>query len=316
MECILLGSGGMMPMPYRLLTSLAVRLDGRCYLFDAGEATQLGLKQVRLGVRGLAVIAVSHLHADHCLGIPGLMMLRAQMEAPQPLIVIGPPGIAQFIEQTRSVLEFYINYPVDFIEWSEGCSEVAFEDDRVRIRWHPVEHSRFCLGYRLEELDRPGRFHPQRAVALGVPAGPLWGRLQRGATLALESGAVVRPEQVLGPARRARHVAYVVDTRPCAGLDRLCRDVDMAFLDGMFRAADEHHAVAKCHLSAAEAAGIAQRAGVRRLVLVHISPRYEGADLALLEQEAREYFPGAELGRDFALYSVRLRDENAESEKE
>jgi ribonuclease Z len=315
MDCILLGSGGMMPMPDRLLTSLAVRLDGRCYLFDAGEATQLGLKQVRLGVRGLALIAVSHLHADHCLGIPGLMMLRAQMEAPQPLTVIGPPGIARFIEQIRAVLEFYINYPVDFIEWSEGCSEVAFEDDRVRIRWHPVEHSRFCLGYRLEEFDRPGRFHPQRAVALGVPAGPLWGRLQRGEPVDLDSGARVRPEQVLGPARRARHVAYVVDTRPCAGIDRLCRDVDMAFLDGMFLAADQHHAVAKYHLTAVEAACIAQRAGVGRVVLVHISPRYAEPGLALLEKEAREYFPGAEMGRDLALYAVRLREGDTESEK-
>jgi ribonuclease Z len=309
MEGFLLGSGGMMPMPDRLLTALAVRLNGRCYLFDAGEAAQLGLKRVRLGVRALAVIAVSHLHADHCLGVPGLMMLRAQLPDSGPLTLLGPPGLARFVRQVQEVLEFHINYPVDFIEWSEGCSEVAYRDDQLRILWQPLKHSRFCLGYRLEERARPGKFHPDRAAALGIPEGPRWGKLQRGETVHSERGESVRADQVLGPTRRGRQVAYVVDTRPCKGIYHLCQDVDLAFMDGMFLAEDREHAVAKGHLTVAEAARIAGRARVRRLVLVHISPRYDQDDLERLASTAREHFPGAEMGRDFAIYPVPLTDQ-------
>ena len=111
MDCILLGTGGMMPMPYRLLSSMALRLNGWIYLIDAGEGTQIGWKQARLGVRGIRLIAVTHLHADHCLGIPGLMMLKAQMENPGPLTVIGPPGIREFVEQNHRIMEFHVNYP-------------------------------------------------------------------------------------------------------------------------------------------------------------------------------------------------------------
>jgi ribonuclease Z len=160
MECILLGSGGMMPMPYRLLTSLAVRVDGQIYLFDAGEGTQLGLKKTKIGVRGLGVLAVSHLHADHCLGIPGIMMLRSQMQDPDPLTILGPPGIKKFIQHAHENLEFFLNYQITFLEWSSESDEIAYQNDQVRIIWHPLEHSRFCLGYRLEELDRPGKFKP------------------------------------------------------------------------------------------------------------------------------------------------------------
>ena len=177
MECILLGSGGMMPMPYRLLTSLAVRVNGRIYIFDAGEGTQLGLKTTKLGIRGLNVLAVSHLHADHCLGIPGIMMLKAQIQDPEPLTIIGPPGIKKFVEQAHANLGFFLNFTVSFLEWSEQNSEVAYEDGQIRIIWHPLEHSRFCLGYRLEELDRPGKFKPHLATSLAIPKGSLWGKL-------------------------------------------------------------------------------------------------------------------------------------------
>ena len=127
MECILLGSGGMMPMPYRLLTSLAVRLNGEIYLFDAGEGTQLGLKKTKIGIRRLNVLAVSHLHADHCLGIPGIMMLRAQIQDPEPLTIIGPPGLKRFIRQTHENLGFFLNFPVEFIEWSAEIGEAAYQ---------------------------------------------------------------------------------------------------------------------------------------------------------------------------------------------
>jgi ribonuclease Z len=312
MDCILLGSGGMMPMPYRLLTSLAVRLNGKIYLFDAGEGAQLGLKETRLGVRGLTVLAVSHLHADHCLGIPGIMMFRAQVKDPEPLTVVGPPGIERFVRQSHENLGFFLNYPVRFIEWSADDHGTPYQDEQVRILWHPVEHSRFCLGYRLEERERPGKFNRGRALALGIPQGALWGRLQQGHAVTLESGEVIRPDQVLGEPRRGRYVAYVVDTRPARGVYRLCTNADIAFLEGMFLPEDAEHADSKGHLTVTDAARIAGRAGVRRAVLVHVSPRYGNEELNVLEAAAKSRFSGAEMGKDFQTYHIPFSEEAEE----
>lgn len=306
MECILLGTGGMMPMPDRLLASLAVRMNGTLYLFDAGEGTQLGWKRARLGYRSLKVIAVTHLHADHCLGIPGLMMLRAQMEDPPPLTLIGPPGIEDFVRMNQRILEFYINYPVRFIQWTEDAPEIAYEDENVRILWHPLKHTRFCLGYRMEEWDRPGKFNARRAEALGIPQGPLWGKLQKGESVHTAAGKIVTPEQVLGPARPGRRLAYVVDTLPTRGIYRLCQDADIAFMEGMFLPEDALHAEAKGHMTVTDAARIASRAGVRRTVLTHISPRYRDEDLPRLEAAAWERFAEVTVGRDQEVYSVPL----------
>lgn len=304
MECILIGTGGMMPMPQRLLTSLAVRLNGAIYLFDAGEGTQLGWKRARLGVRGFKVMAVSHLHADHCLGIPGLMMLRAQMENPDPFTIIGPPGIEEFIMRNQKILEFYLNYPVHFIEWSQNHTELAYQDDQVRIIWHPLRHTRFCLGYRLEEAERPGKFDPGRARSLGVPQGPHWGKLQKGESVVSENGVTITPAQVLGPSRRGRHVAYVVDTLAAKGIYRLCQDVDIAFMEGMFMPEHADQAQVKGHMTVVEAARIADRAAVRQAVLVHISPRYDDEDLPQLLEAARQRCEHVTIGKDLETYPV------------
>lgn len=308
MDCILLGTGGMMPLPHRLLTSLAVRLDGRIYLFDAGEGTQLGWKKAQLGLRGFNLLAISHLHADHCLGLPGLLMLRAQMDAPDPLTILGPPGLAAFLGAIRETLEFFLNYPLELVEWSDTAGSLAYQDDRVRILWHPLKHTRFCLGYRLEETERPGKFNSESALRLGIPKGPLWGKLQQRQVIALADGRTISPDQVLGPERRGRRVAYVVDTRPTRTIYTLCRDVDLAFMEGMFLARDTAHADAKGHLTAAEAARLARRAGARQLVLVHISPRYGEDELPLLQEEARKTYAPASVGRDLALYPVSHAD--------
>lgn len=297
-----------MPMPTRLLTSLAIRLEGNIYLFDAGEGTQLGLKQAHLGVRGLTLLAVTHLHADHCLGIPGLLMLRAQLENPGPLTVLGPPGIEEFVRQNRKLLEFHLNFPLHFIEWSQNCPEPAYQDDRVRIFWHPLRHTRFCLGYRLEESARPGKFDPRQARKLHVPQGPLWSKLQRGEAVTSTDGRSILPEQVLGPPRRGRHIAYVVDTRPAKGIYRLCQNVDLAFLEGMFSPEHAEHAAAKGHLTVDDAARIAGRAGVHKAVLVHISPRYDEAALEQLQTAAQKRFQEVVIGRDQQIHSIAYAD--------
>ena len=218
MDCVLLGSGGMMPLPDRFLTSLAIRHQGRIYLFDAGEGCQISLKKIKLGIKALRVMAISHLHGDHCLGVPGLLMMRSQVPDPGPLTILGPPGIERLVSQLREILGFFINYSIDFVEWHEASPEVAYEDDLVRILWGPLKHTTLCLGYRLEEHVRPGKFRPEAARALGIPSGPLWGRLQHGENVTLDSGMKVQPQQVLGRPRPGRSVCYAVDTQPTQSL--------------------------------------------------------------------------------------------------
>jgi ribonuclease Z len=309
MDCILLGSGGMMPMPYRLLTTLVVRLEGQSYFFDEGEGCQINLKKAKLGIKPLRVLAVSHLHGDHCLGVPGLLMMRAQVPEPPPLTILGPPGIERFVSQLREILGFFINYPIRFVEWDDSSKEIAYEDDLVRILWGPLKHTTFCLGYRLEEHPRPGKFKPEVAKALGIPSGPLWGKLQRGEAVVLDSERTISPGQVVGPSRPGRHICYAVDTRPSKFLYRLCREADAAFLDGMFSPEDRTEAEEKGHMTVDEAARIAARAGTRRAVLVHISPRYGEEDMERLNAAAAGRFPAAEMGRDLEVYPIAYRDE-------
>lgn len=306
MDCVVLGYGGMMPMPLRLTTSVLVRRDGRMLLFDAGEGIQLSLKRGALGIRGLDAVAISHLHADHVLGLPGIMMFRAQCEDPGPLAIVGPPGIERFVRHTLDDLRYHVNYALEFVEWAPGADRTAWTWHGAALSWEPLEHSTTCLGYRLEEPARPGRFDPLRAEALGVGPGPLRGRLQAGEAVALPDGREIRPGDLLGPPRRGRVIAFATDTRPCPGLRTLCAGADLAFVEGMF--ADVHAAEAeeKRHMTAAEAAAAA--AGASRLVLVHVSPRYSLEDEAVLAGEARALFPRAEIASQLAAYEVPLPD--------
>jgi len=309
MECVVLGAGGMMPMPARLTTSVLVRREGRALMFDAGEGIQLALKRGALGIANLDAVAISHLHADHVLGLPGVMMFRNQCEAASPLAIIGPPGIGRFVRHTLEDLRYRIDYGLEFVEWSEEAGGAAWDWRGARLCWEPLDHSVLCLGYRIEEATRPGRFFPDRAEAAGVPNGPLRGRLQQGEDVALDDGRIVRPADVLGPPRRGRVVAFATDTRPCAGLERTVAAADLAFVEGMFALEHAADAAGKKHMTAADAAAAAARAGARRLVLVHISPRYDTrGDEDRLREEARAHFPGAEIGRSLAMYAIPLPD--------
>ena len=304
MDGVLLGSGGMMPMPDRLLTSVVLRDQGQLYMFDAGEGTQINLKRSGFGIKTLRVLAISHLHGDHSLGVPGLLMMRAQVPEPGPLTILGPPGIERFVRQVHDSLTFYVNYDISFLEWQEGCPEVAYEDEWIRVLWGPLKHTTFCLGYRLEQHPRPGKFNPERAKELGIPSGPLWGQLQRGEAVTLADGSVVSPGQVLGPPRSGSKICYAVDTRPNKTLYRLCQDVDLAFLDGMFLPGHREEAEAKGHMTVDDAARVARRAGVHRAILVHISPRYGEEDMDKLTEAATRQFEKAEIGADLQRFEI------------
>jgi len=309
MKCFVLGSGGMMPMPTRRLTSVGLRLEGSVYLLDCGEGTQIPYKELHLGQRALALVAITHLHADHVLGLPGMLMLRAQMPDPGPLIVLGPPGLTRFIDNVRHDLAIYINYEIKVREWQRGANPEAFRDEQLRVIWAPLDHTVLCLGYRVEEHDRPGRFDAARAEALKVPRGPLWGALQQGRTVETPTGARVEPAQVLGPPRRGRHVAFITDTAPAPSMERLLWQADLAFVEGMFLAEHAEEARSKKHLTVHQATQAASAAGAEELVLVHLSPRYlETGHIERFEEEAREAHPRARVARDGEVITVPSTD--------
>ena len=212
------------------------------------------------------------------------------------------------MRHTLEDLRYRLNFRIEYVEWGEAAGPIAWSWHGHGLSWEPLVHSAFCLGYRLDEAQRPVRFDKQRALELGVPEGPLFGRLQSGEAMTVPGGDTVRPGQVLGPARRGRSVVFATDTVPCDGLRRLCRGADIAFLEGMFTRAHEAEAAEKQHMTADQAGAIAAEGQVQRLVLVHISPRYTRDDEQVLRDEARAHFPAAEVGRGLATYEIKLPD--------
>ena len=305
-EVFILGTGGMMPLPGRGLTSVLVRREGELFLFDCGEATQIAFRRLGLRWKKISHIFISHTHADHVTGLPGMLSLSAQVERSEPLHVYGPPRVRAYIEQSLRILDIYIDYEIVIHETFDSGLLVA--GDGYEIHACRLRHSKPCLGYTLVEGDRPGEFHPERAAELGVPRGPLWGRLQGGAAVTLADGRVVESAQVMGAARAGRKFAFITDTAMVDGLDRFVADADLMICEGMFAQDLRESAHDKKHLTARQAGALARVGGVRRLGLIHYSPRYTERDLKQLLREARGEFPGSFLTRDLQELSIPFRD--------
>ena len=306
MEAFVLGCGGMMPLPYRHLTSVLLRREGDLFLFDGGEGTQVSLRRLNLKWKKINAIFVSHTHADHVTGLPGIMMLSAQVDRTEPLYIYGPPKIAEYIETSRKVLDMYINYPVVVKEITAPC--VVHGGDGFYIRAFPLEHTKTCVGYTLEELDRPGEFCPEKAKELNVPMGPLWGKLQQGISVISGDGKTIMPEQVLGPARSGRKFSYVTDTLYRSSIADEVRGSDLLICEGMFEDALIDQAREKKHMTASQAATIARDAGVRRMAMIHYSPRYTDKELNVLLEQARKIYPSAELSKDRMHFDIPYID--------
>lgn len=296
MEAFVLGCGGMQPLPYRHLTSVLLRRDGDLFLFDGGEGTQVSLKRLNLKWKKINAIFVSHTHADHVTGLPGILMLSAQVDRTEPLYIYGPPKIKEYIETSRRVLDMYINYPIVVQEITAPCIVHSGKD--YYIRAFPLEHTKTCVGYTLEELDRPGEFNPDKARELGVPCGPLWSRLQNGFEVKAADGSTVKPEQVLGEKRSGRKFSFVTDTLYLPSIAQEVKGSDLLICEGMFEEALMDQAKEKKHMTATQAAKIAKDADVKRMCLIHYSPRYTDKELHILLEEAQKVWPKAELSRD------------------
>lgn len=290
---VILGSGGTIPTFQRNLPSLAIQCDGNLYLFDCGEGTQMQFAKARLSLGKLEGIYITHLHGDHVMGLPGLLMTMSQVPRERPLLIVGPPGIEAFLEGNRRFLGFQYQFPVEIHETTGG---LLYGNETVTIEAVPARHSCFTLAYALEERQRPGRFHVEHAQKLGVPSGPLYGKLQSGERVVLPDGREIEPEQVLGAPRRGRKIVYATDTRPCEEVARLAQDADLLIHDGMFDDDMTEQAHQKGHSTVVQAAQLASRANVSALLLTHLSPRYL-SDAPLVEK-ARRLFSATSMARD------------------
>ena len=305
LEVFSLGTGGMMPLPGRFLTSILIRRDGDLFLFDAGEGTQVSLKMLSLKWKKISAIFISHMHADHVTGLPGILMLSSQVDRSEPLYIFGPPRLKEYVEQTRRILDMYINYEIVVVPVEEGK---VMEDDEFSIECFRLDHTKPCFAYSLVEKKRKGEFFPEKALSLNVPKGPLWGKLQRGESIKLDDGNVVTPEMVMGKERNGRKISYVTDTLYFPEISDFVHDSDILFCEGMFERALLESALEKKHMTAEQAAMIARDGNCRRLMLQHYSPRYSKEELKILENEAKAIFPETVLTRDRMAFYVPLKD--------
>ena len=295
-----------MPLPNRHLTSVLLRREGELFLFDCGEGTQVSLRRLNLRWKKISVIFISHTHADHVTGIPGLLMLSSQVDRDDPLYIIGPPRITEYIETSRRVLDMFINYEIVIREISEPG--VVYEGEGFHERAFPLRHTKPCYGYTLEEESRPGEFHPEKAEALGVKRGPLWAALQSGRAVKAQNGSDVRPEQVLGGPRTGRKFSFVTDTLPFQEIADDVAGSDLFVCEGMFERALEESAREKKHMTAEQAARIALAARVKKLALIHYSPRYTEYELKQVIKEAEAIFPHTVLSRDRVVFPIEYVD--------
>ena len=306
MEAFILGCGGMQPLPYRHLTSVLLRRDGDLFLFDGGEGTQVSLKRLNLKWKKINAIFVSHTHADHVTGLPGIMMLSSQVDRTEPLYIYGPPKIAEYIETSRKVLDMYINYPVIVKEITAPC--IVHEEKDFIVRAFPLKHTKVCVGYTLEEKDRPGEFNPERAKELNVPCGPLWSKLQNGIEVEATDGTIVKPSDVLGKPRKGRKFSYVTDTLYIDSIAEEVKNSDLLICEGMFENALLDQAKEKKHMTAVQAAIIARDSNSKKMALIHYSPRYTDKELTVLEEEAKEIYPGTILSKDIMSFEIPFED--------
>lgn len=304
-EVFSLGTSGMMPLPGRNLTSALVRREGEMFLFDCGEGTQVSLKMLNLSWKKIGRIFISHMHADHVTGLPGLLMLSSQVDRDEPLYIYGPTRLGEYIDSSRRILDMYINYDIHFIPVEEGA---IYENDEFTVNCFMLRHTKICYGYSLVEKQRAGAFSVEAALSHRVPRGPLWSKLQHGLSVMNEDGLTVTPDMVLGPKRDGRKFTYITDTMYFPELSDYAHDSDILFCEGMFDSSLEDDARQKKHMTAAQAAMVARDGNVARLCLQHYSPRYSDRELKTLAAEARAIFPETVLTRDRMSFEIPLKD--------
>jgi ribonuclease Z len=297
MKVIPLGTSSGKPTLRRNVSALAVVREAEWLLFDCGEGAQTQIAKAGLSPNRLVAMFITHLHGDHFNGVAGLLSTMGLDRRTRNLSVTGPKGLNEYLNTLERLKVIFVNYPIELNEL-DVFEEPAniFQGSEYTVTTRRLEHRLFALGYRVDEHAKPGRFNVQRAEELGVPEGPLWGRLQAGEEVMSPGGKTVRPSDVLGAPRPGKSIAYCLDTRPCAASIDLARKVDLLIHEATYTEEFATEAQQYGHSTAAQAAYTAREAGAKQLLITHFSSRYP--DPAPLLQEAREIFPNTILAED------------------
>jgi ribonuclease Z len=288
-----LGTGAATPTIDRNVASLSVQREGEMILFDCGEGTQRQMMRYGVGF-SFTEVFFTHYHADHMLGITGLLRTMGLQDRTAPVTLYGPKGAGRVLNAAVNLGIERNKFPIEVVELRAGDRLSRGEYDIVVFE---TDHRADTVGYALAEHVRLGRFNPERAAELGVPEGPLWGRLHKGETVTLDDGRTVAPADLVGTPRRGRTLVYSGDTRPSILVMEAARGADLLVHEATFGSDEAERARETGHSTAAEAARVAADAGVRRLALTHISPRYTREAQELLA-EAQEVFPETVIARD------------------
>lgn len=299
LDVCLLGTGGMMPLPDRWLTSLLIRYNGRMILIDCGEGTQIPLKMAGWGFKTMDAILFTHYHADHIAGLPGLLLTLGNSGREEPLTLMGPPGIKRVVEG-MTVISPELPYELRLVELSdventETCVSNVF------VKSIPVDHGLPCLSYCIE-IKRQGKFDVERAKKLSIPVN-CWNHLQRGEIVTIE-GRIIKPEMVLGEPRKGIKVCYCTDTRPIEALVEFIRDSDLFICEGMYGdEEDAGKAEQKKHMMFSEAGLLAKRGSVKELWLTHYSPSLTAPEEYI--ETVRTVFTNAFTGKDLLAKTIK-----------
>ncbi len=311
LQITFLGTSAGVPTRTRNVSSLALRLPqrGEFWLFDCGEATQHQLLRSDLKISQLTRIFITHMHGDHIFGLMGLLATCGMAGSTARIDIYGPPGLDEYLEASRFHSQTRFSYPFEVHTIQPG---EVYRDDEFEVRCGLLKHRVRAYGYRVTERNRPGHFDVDKAAALGVPAGPLYGRLKRGETVTLDDGRVIDGAELSGPPLAGRKFVYCTDTIYCDGAVELARDADLLVHEATFSEQDIELAHQSLHSTAAMAARVALAAGAKELMLTHFSPRYAPANAVTpddLLAEARAIFPRTELARDLLVREIPRREE-------
>lgn len=298
-----LGTGAATPTIDRNVASLSVRRDGEVILFDCGEGTQRQMMRYGVGF-SFTEVFFTHYHADHMLGITGLLRTMGLQDRTAPVRLYGPKGASRILNVAVNLGIERNKFPVEIFELRPGDRISRGDYDIVVFE---TEHRADTVGYALAEHVRLGRFNPDRALELGVPEGPLWGKLHKGEAVTLDDGRTVEPSDLVGEPRPGRTLVYTGDTRPSLKVMEAARGADLLVHEATFGGDEAERAKETGHSTASEAARVAADAGVRRLVLTHISPRYS-RDAPELLAEAQAVFPETIVARDGLTVDVPFVD--------
>ena len=291
LDVCLLGSGGMMPLPYRWLTALMTRFNGSNLLIDCGEGTQIAIKEKGWSFKPIDVICFTHFHGDHISGLPGLLLTMGNADRTEPLTLIGPRGLERVVNALR-VIAPELPFEIKFMEITEP--EQSFEINGYRITAYRVKHNVVCYGYTIE-IDRAGKFDVQRAVLENIPK-QYWKHLQGGETVEYE-GRVLTPDMVLGPPRKGIKLTYCTDTRPTDSIRKNAKDSDLFICEGMYGEKEKiNKAIEHKHMTFYEAAELAKEAQVKEMWLTHYSPSLTRPEEYM--DGIRKIFPNAFAGKD------------------